>query len=88
MIFIKITSSSALSGHNATVATEISESIKDHKNSSNKCWLREEITIIKKCHLCSNKPECLNTSFVETIECRTSGITYRKYVYFTYYVKQ
>lgn len=70
-----------MSGHNATVATEISEGIK-YKNSSNKCWLREEITVIKKCHSCFNRPECINTSYVETIECKISGLTYRKYVYF------
>lgn len=79
LILIKITSS-GLSGVSATFATDIFEGIKDHKNISNKCWLREEITIIKECHSCSNSPECINTSFVETIECKNSGLTYRKYV--------
>ncbi|XP_025412348.1 uncharacterized protein LOC112684852 [Sipha flava] len=80
LIFLRITSSSALSILNATVATELSEGIKDHKNSSNKCWLREENTIIKECHLCSNRPECINTSFIETVKCKISGLVYRKYV--------
>jgi hypothetical protein len=74
---MKITSSSALSGLNATIATEISESVKDHKNSSNKCWLREENTILKECHLCSDRLECINASYVETIECKISGLAYR-----------
>lgn len=81
LIFIKITSSSALSGLNTTISTEISEGVKDHKNSSNKCWLREENTILKECHLCSDRLECINASYVETIKCKISGLAYRKYVY-------
>ncbi|CAH1709434.1 protein JTB [Aphis gossypii] len=77
LIFIKITSSSALSVLNATIVTETSESVKDHKNSSNKCWLREESTILKECHLCSDRPECINASYIETIECKISGLAYR-----------
>lgn len=82
MIFIKITSSSVLSGLNATIVTvsEPSEVVNGYKNSSNGCWLREENTVIKECHSCSNQPECINTSFVEIIECKISGLTYRKYV--------
>lgn len=78
MIFMRITSSSILSGLNATVATEVSEGVNDHKNSSDKCWVHEENTIIKKCHLCSNRPECINSSYIEKIECKISGIAYRK----------
>jgi len=70
-----------LSGLNATIATETSESVKDHKNSSNKCWLREENTILKECHLCSDRLECINASYVETVKCKISGLAYRKYVY-------
>ncbi|KAL4113892.1 hypothetical protein QTP88_017448 [Uroleucon formosanum] len=77
LIFIKITSSSALSGLNTTISTEISEGVKDHKNSSNKCWLREENTILKECHLCSDRLECINASYVETIKCKISGLAYR-----------
>lgn len=77
---MKITSSSVLSGLNATVTTETSEGVKGPENSSNKCWLREEITIIKECHSCSDSPECNNASFIEKIECKNSGLTYRKYV--------
>lgn len=72
-----------MSGINATVATEASGVIKDHKNSSDKCWLREENTIIKECHLCSNRPECINTSFIETVDCKISGLAFRKYVLYT-----
>ncbi|XP_022169638.1 protein JTB-like [Myzus persicae] len=77
LIFIKITSSSAFSGLNATIAAETSEGVKDHKNSSNKCWLREENTILKECHLCTDRLECINASYVETIECKISGLTHR-----------
>jgi len=77
LIFIKITSSSSLSGLDATIATETSEGVKNFKNSSNKCWLQEENTIIKECHLCSNRPECINSSLIETIECKISGLAYR-----------
>jgi len=70
-----------LSVLNATIATETSEGVKDHKNSSNKCWLREENTILKECHLCSDRLECINASYVETIKCKISGLAYRKYVY-------
>lgn len=77
LIFIKITSSSVLSGLNATIVTETSEDVKDHKNSSNKCWLREENIILKECHLCSDRLECINASYVETIECKISGLAYR-----------
>jgi len=75
---MKITSSSVLSSYNATVLTQISEVVRNYQNSSDKCWLREEITIIKACHSCSDRPECINTSFVETIECKFSGLVYRK----------
>lgn len=67
-----------LSNLNATIATETSEDVKDHKNTSNKCWLHEKSTIIEPCHSCINKPECINSSFVETIECKVSGLAYRK----------
>lgn len=80
---MKITSSSVLSGLNVTATTETSEGVKGPENSSNKCWLREEITIIKECHSCSDSPECINASFIEKIECKNSGLTYRKYVYTT-----
>ncbi|KAL5234947.1 hypothetical protein ACI65C_002357 [Semiaphis heraclei] len=77
LIFIKITSSSTLSGLNATIATEASDDVRDHRNSSNKCWLREENTILEECHLCSDRLKCINASYVETIECKISGLTYR-----------
>lgn len=80
LILIKITSS-GLSGVSSTFATDTPEGAKGHKNVSNKCWLREEITIVKECHSCSNRPECINTRFVETIECKNSGLTYRTYVH-------
>lgn len=80
LIFIRITSSSVLSGLNATIEAETPAIVKEYKNSSNKCWLQEESTIIKQCHSCSNKPECINTSFVETVECKISGLAYREYV--------